>query len=203
VPAGEGARVAAKIDDIPVYRPRPAMAVVRHKVRKGETLETIAKKYRTDTQSIMLANNMRRPAPIAVGATLRVPRECPPERPAAPQAAKGVASKHEPVEHVVRQGDSLFNIAKRYGTTTEEIQRLNKLSGTGLSVGQVLKIVPAPLPAKTEPPKPGRSVYAVRSGDTVYSIAKKHKMTVERLLSLNRLNSKSKLQAGQKIIVEN
>jgi membrane-bound lytic murein transglycosylase D len=179
------------------------MTVVSHKVRKGETLEAIAKKYRTDTKSILLANNMRRPAPVAVGTTLRVPLECPPERPAAPQTAKGSAPKREPIEHVVRQGDSLFNIAKRYGTTTEDIQRLNNLSGTGLSVGQVLKLVPAPPPAKTEPPKLSQNVYAVRTGDTVFSIAKKHNMTVERLLALNRLNSKSTLQPGQKIAVEN
>jgi len=203
VPVGESAPVAAKVDDIPVYRLRPAMTVVSHKVRKGETLEAIAKKYRTDTKSILLANNMRRPAPVAVGTTLRVPLECPPERPAAPQTAKGSAPKREPVEHVVRQGDSLFNIAKRYGTTTEDIQRLNNLSGTGLSVGQVLKLVPAPPPAKTEPPKLSQNVYAVRTGDTVFSIAKKHNMTVERLLALNRLNSKSTLQPGQKIAVEN
>jgi membrane-bound lytic murein transglycosylase D len=203
VPVGEGLLVAAKVDDIPVYRPRSAIAVVRHKVRKGETLETIAKKYRTDTKSIMLANNLRRPSPIAVGTTVRVPLECPPERPAAPQTAKSSSPRREPIEHVVRQGDSLFNIAKRYGTTTEDIQRLNKLSTTGLSVGQVLQIVPAPPPAKTEPTKPGQNVYAVRSGDTVFSIAKKHNMTVERLLALNRLNSQSKLQPGQKIVVEN
>jgi membrane-bound lytic murein transglycosylase D len=203
VPVGESAPVAAKVDDIPVYRLRPAMTVVSHKVRKGETLETIAKKYRTDTKSILLANNMRRPAPVAVGTTLRVPLECPPERPAALQTAKGSAPKREPIEHVVRQGDSLFNIAKRYGTTTEDIQRLNNLSGTGLSVGQVLKLVPAPPPAKTEPPKLSQNVYAVRTGDTVFSIAKKHNMTVERLLALNRLNSKSTLQPGQKIAVEN
>jgi membrane-bound lytic murein transglycosylase D len=203
VPVGESAPVAAKVDDIPVYRLRPAMTVVSHKVRKGETLETIAKKYRTDTKSILLANNMRRPAPVSVGTTLRVPLECPPERPAALQTAKSSAPKREPIEHVVRQGDSLFNIAKRYGTTTEDIQRLNNLSGTGLSVGQVLKLVPAPPPAKTEPPKLSQNVYAVRTGDTVFSIAKKHNMTVERLLALNRLNSKSTLQPGQKIAVEN
>jgi membrane-bound lytic murein transglycosylase D len=203
VPAGDGPLVAAKIDEIPLYRPRSAMAVVPHKVRKGETLETIAKKYRTDAKRIMLANNLRRPAPIAVGTTLRVPLDCPPERPAALQTAKSASPRREPIEHVVRQGDSLFNIAKRYGTTTEDIQRLNQLSTTGLSVGQVLKIVPAPPPAKTEPPQPSQNVYAVRSGDTVYSIAKKHNMTVERLLALNRLNSQSKLQPGQKIVVEN
>ncbi len=203
LPPGEGALVAEKSDEIPLYRPRPAITVVSHKVRKGETLETIAKKYRTDTKTIMLANDMRRPAPVPVGTSLRVPLDCPPERPAAPATARDPAPKREPTEHLVRQGDSLFNIARRYGTTTEEIQRLNKISGTALSVGQVLKIVPAPPPAKAEPPRPSRNVYAVRAGDTVFSIAQKHKMTVERLLALNQLNSKSKLKPGQKLTVEN
>jgi membrane-bound lytic murein transglycosylase D len=94
--------------------------------------------------------------------------------------------RRETVDHVVRQGDSLFNIAKRYGTTTEDIQRLNNLSGTGLTVGQVLKIVPAASSAKTAAPKPSQEVYLVRPGDTLYSIAKKHNITIERLLALNQ-----------------
>jgi membrane-bound lytic murein transglycosylase D len=207
VPAGEAALAAAKTDDIPVYRPQPAVmpavTVVTHKVRKGETLETIAKHYQTTAKNIMVANNLRRPAPVAVGASLRVPLACPPEHPAAPQTAKNPPPKREPVEHVVRQGDSLFNIAKHYGATTEDIQRLNKMSTASLSVGQVLKIAPTPPPSKPEPPKPARSVYAVRSGDTVHSIAKKHKMPLDRLLALNRLTPQAKLQAGQKLIIEN
>jgi membrane-bound lytic murein transglycosylase D len=205
VPVGEGALVEAKIDDVPVYRPQPAITVVSHKVRKGETLATIATKYQTDTKSLMLANNLRQPAPVAVGAILRIPFECPPERPAAPQTAKNPPPppKREPVEHVVRQGDSLFNIAKRYGTTTEDILRLNKMRTTSLSVGQALKITPPPAPSKPEPPKPTRSTYAVRNGDTIQSIAKRHKMPLDRLLALNRLTPKSKLQAGQQLIIEN
>ena len=202
VPAGESAVVAAKLDEIPIYRMRPGIAVVRHKVQKGETLQTIAKKYGTDTKSIMLANNMRRTAAVASGTTLRVPLECPPERPPAAAGAKPSPFKAETVDHVVRQGDSLFNIAKRYGTTTEDIQRLNKLSGTGLAVGQVLKIVPAAAPAKAAGPKSSQDVYVVRPGDTLYSIAKRHNMTIERLLALNQLASNSKLQPGQKILVE-
>jgi membrane-bound lytic murein transglycosylase D len=202
VPVGESAAVSAKLDGIPTYRMRPGSAVVRHKVRKGETLQSIAKKYGTDSKSIMLANNMRRPAAVTPGIILRVPLECPPERSAAAAGAKPSASKGETVEHVVRQGDSLFNIAKRYGTTTEDIQRRNNLSGTSLTVGQVLKIVPAATPAKAAAPKPSQDIYLVRPGDTLYSIAKKHNMTIERLLALNQLTSGSKLQPGQRIVVE-
>lgn len=202
VPVGESAAVSAKLDEIPTYRMRPGIAVVRHKVRKGETLQTIAKKYGTDTKSIMLANNMRQPAAVAPGITLRVPLECPPELPAAAAGAKPAPFKRETVDHVVRQGDSLFNIAKRYGTTTEDIQRRNNIPATGLTVGQVLKIVPAAAPAKAAAPKPSQEAYHVRPGDTLYSIAKRHNTTIERLLSLNQLASGTRLQPGQRILVE-
>jgi membrane-bound lytic murein transglycosylase D len=201
-PVGEAAVVLAKLDEIPIYRMRPGTAVVRHKVRKGETLQTIAKKYVTDTKSIMLANNMRRPAAVSAGTTLRVPLECPPERPAVAAGARPSPSKGDSVDHVVRQGDSLFNIAKRYGTTTEDIQRLNQLTGTHLTVGQVLKIAPAAAQIKPASPQPSQDVYIVRSGDTLYSIAKQHNTTVERLLALNQLGSPAKLQPGQRILVD-
>ena len=195
----------AKIDEIPAYRPG-RVVVVQHKVRKGDTLETLAKKYRSDVKNIMLANNMRRPEPLTVGKTVRVPlvEVSSDERPAAPQAAKAPAHKPETIEHVVRPGDSLWNIAKRYGTTTQEIERLNRVTASNITLGQVLKIVPgAPPPlAKIEPPKPRPgTTYTVRKGDTLQSIAKSHNTTVERLLALNKIQPHSKLQLGQKIIV--
>lgn len=200
VPPGTADGVLSKIDDIPVYRPG-RVAVVQHKVRKGDTLDTLAKKYRSDVKNIMLANNMRRPEPLTVGKTVRVPLvEVPSdERPAATQAREQAT-----IEHVVRPGDSLYNIAKRYGTTTQEIERLNRLAASNITLGQVLKIAPAAPPpqAKAEPPKPrpGTTV-VVRKGDTLQSIAKSHHTTVERLLALNKINPQSKIQPGQKILV--
>jgi membrane-bound lytic murein transglycosylase D len=205
VPSGEKTQVLAKLDDIPAYQARQAQgaAVVRHKVRKGETLQTISKKYGTDAKSILLANNMRPPAPLAAGTILRVPIECPPERSPTLPEPKVTTAKREAIEHVVRQGDSLYNLAKRYGTTTEEIQRQNRVNASSLAIGQVLKITPAAAPAKSEAPQVKPAVYAVRNGDTVHSIAKRHNMAVDRLLALNQLNAKSKLQPGQRLIVEN
>ena len=205
VPLGEKDRALAKLDDIPLYQARKAQAalVTRHKVRKGETLAGIAKKYGSDAKFILLANNMRRPAPLAAGTVLRVPTECPPDRPAALPEPKAPPAKRDAIEHVVRQGDSLYNLAKRYGTTTEDIQRLNRVTPSSLAIGQVLKIMPAGAAAKYEPPKAKPPVYVVRSGDTVHAIAKRHQMAVDRLLALNQLKPSSKLQPGQKLIVEN
>ena len=208
VPQGEAARVAARVVEIPVYRePPPVVTVVRHKVQKGDTIETLARKYGSDERSILAANNLRRPGPLAVGATLRVPITCPPGRAASPAtAAAKPGAPPKAVEHVVRKGDTLADLAKRYGTTPEEIQKQNKLTGPGLKTGQVLRISPPPAPAppaKPAAPKPKAGVYAVRDGDTVYSIARRHNMAVERLLALNQLDVRSKLQPGQKLAVDN
>ncbi|MEC4113714.1 glucosaminidase domain-containing protein [Myroides pelagicus] len=43
-------------------------------------------------------------------------------------------------KHIVKKGDTLYAIARKYNTTVSDIQRLNKLSGTSLSIGQILKI---------------------------------------------------------------
>jgi membrane-bound lytic murein transglycosylase D len=210
VPPGTADLVLAKIDEIPAYRPA-RVVVVQHKVRKGDTLETLSKKYRSDAKTIMLANNMRRPEPLTVGKTVRVPlvEASSDERPApahAPtQAAKAPAHKPEPIEHVVRPGDSLWNIAKRYGTTTQEIERINRVTAANITLGQVLKIVPGatPLQVKAEPPKPRpAATYTVRKGDTLQSVAKSHNTTVERLLALNKMKPHATIQPGQKILVE-
>lgn len=205
VPAGEKNQLLARLDDIPAYQPpRPQRTVVvRHKVSKGETLEAISKKYGADAKALLLANNMRKPAPLSVGTVLRVPMECAPDRSPASAEPKTPPARREAIEHVVRQGDSLYNLAKRYGTTTEEIQRMNRVTPSSLAIGQVLKIMPTAAPVKNEPPKAKSSVYVVRNGDTLQQVAKRHRMTLDRLLAINQLKSASKLQPGQKLMVEN
>ena len=198
------------------------ITVVRHRVQKGDTIETLARKYGSDEKSILAANSMRRPGPLTVGATLRVPQTCPPERTAsAPAASAKGAAAPKVIEHTVRKGDSLAALAKRYGTPPEEIQKQNQLKSTTLKAGQVLRIAPpAPTtaPVKADPPKaqakaeppvskagaskpkpetatPKTGVYAVRSGDTVYSIARRHNMAVDRLLALNHLDDAQQASA--------
>jgi membrane-bound lytic murein transglycosylase D len=207
VPPGEAGRVAARVAEIPIYRePPPVVTVVRHKVQKGDTIDSLVRKYGSDERSILAANNMRKAGPLAVGTSLRVPVTCPPDRAASPAAAAKSGPPPKVVEHVVRKGDTLADLAKRYGTTAEEIQKQNKLTGPGLKTGQVLRIAPpsaSAAPSKPDSPKAKAGVYAVRDGDTIYSIARRHSMSVERLLALNHLDARSKLQPGQKLVVGN
>jgi membrane-bound lytic murein transglycosylase D len=207
VPVGDAEAVLAKLDDIPAYRPEPAYRArtrsTAHKVRRGETLSGIAQRYRTDVNTIMLANNMRKPRSLRAGQTLRIPAAwCPPANKSRDETVSR-SSGQETRVHEVRRGDSLWNIAKRYGTTVAEIQRLNRIGSTTLSIGQVLKISSPSTPAKSpETPSTQTLRYRVRSGDNPFTIAKRYNMSVERLLSLNNLDPDEPIHPGQLLVVE-
>ena len=141
VPKGKGAVLLSELDDIPVFRP-PVPAYVVHRVRKGECLSLIARRYRTSVRAIMALNGLNSRSYIKVGWRLKIPtrrtyvslRKTSSPAPSSPQV-KGRA-----IEYVVRKGDSLWKIANRFATTTEAIQSLNNLNTTRLHIGQVLLI---------------------------------------------------------------
>lgn len=141
VPKGKGAVLLSELDDIPVYRP-PVPAYVVHRVRKGECLSLIARRYRTSVRAIMALNGLNSRSYIKVGWRLKIPtrrtyaslRKTSSPAPSRPQV-KGRA-----IEYVVRKGDSLWKIANRFATTTDAIQSLNNLNTTRLHIGQVLLI---------------------------------------------------------------
>ena len=88
--------------------------------------------------------------------------------------------------YVVNKGDSLWSIAKKYGTTVEELKKANNLLTNNLGIGTKLII----------PSKMSDSYYVVQKGDNLYSIANKNKITVSELKKLNNLTSDI-LQIGQ------
>jgi len=195
IPPGDSGLLMANIDQIPVSHP-PQRAYVYHRVRNGETLSVIARKYRTSVRSIMQANNLRRSNYIVAGKRLKIP-----QRGYLQSSPRTVQKPRngQAVNHIVRKGDSLFTIAKRYGTTTKKIQDLNHLATTTLQKGQVLKISPA----KSEPPVVnGLATYEVRPGDSPFVIAQRHQMPLDRLLYLNQLYPSSTIYPGQKLYIE-
>jgi len=141
VPKGKGAVLLSKLDDIPVYRP-PVPAYVVHRVRKGECLSLIARRYRTSVRAIMALNGLNSSSYIKVGWRLKIPtrRTYASLRKTSFPAPSRAQIKGKTIEYVVRKGDSLWKIANRFATTTKAIQSLNNLSTTHLHIGQVLLI---------------------------------------------------------------
>lgn len=197
VPPGKGELLLAKADKIPIsYRPRPAY--VKHRVRPGESLSSIAHRYRTSVRSIARANNIYKHNFIVAGKTLKIPQKGRFTYKTKKYTPRPRKDKH-PTDHIVKSGDSLWIIARRYSTTTKEIQTLNKLTKSNLHIGQVLKIPGV----KTEPPpKNSLRTYRVKGGDSPFKIAQRHKMPLEQFLRINRLTPRSKIFPGQKLFVE-
>jgi membrane-bound lytic murein transglycosylase D len=196
VPPGQGEILLSKLEEIPVSTP-PQRAFVYHRVRHGESLSTIAERYRTSVRSIAVANNSRRRNFIVAGQKLKIPQKGMKIYPVtAPHKKEDL---HVATTHVVKSGDSLWIIANRYGTTVKEIQALNGLNSTWLHINQVLKI-PGSEPEAI--PAGGMNTYIVRRGDSPYVIAKRHNISLKKLLELNRLTPRSKIYPGQRLYVQ-
>jgi len=198
VPKGKGAMLLSKLDQIPVWR-LPVPAYVIHRVRKGESLSIIARKYRTSVRGIMALNRLKNRHFIRAGWRLKIPtrrRFASLEKASSPVSALKVKGKT--AEYVVQKGDSLWKIANRFGTTTKAIQSLNRLNNTQLRIGQVL-IIPKALTIlngmKTKP-------YTVIKGDSPYLIAQKHQMNLSQFLRLNHLTPRSTIFPGQVLLVK-
>ena len=132
VPKGLGPQVAQILEKLKPWKP-PHHRYVYHRLRRGETLYHLARRYHTSVLAIMRVNNIANPRRIRAGQKIKIPVGI-------KYVAASKPSKQKIVTYVVRRGDSLWRIARRFGTTTRKIMRINGLTSTRLRVGQVLKI---------------------------------------------------------------
>lgn len=184
IPVDKKNVLLAAIDTIPASSP-PGDTFVYHRVRSGESLSIIAGRYHTTVNNIARANNIYRQNFIKAGQLLKIPLT-------RTWATAQSSSPGKSTQHIVRRGESLWIIARRYGTTVNNIQSLNNLSSTTLNVGQVLKI-----PARHE-----YQTYQVKPGDNPSVIAKNHGMNLFHFLKLNNLTKYSTIFPGQSVFVE-
>lgn len=196
VPVGTTTTLLADIDTVPTST-LPQRGFTWHRVCSGETLSTIARRYRTSVRRIMSANNMRSSNFIRAGNRLKIPQSG--YTPTSQAYTQPTAVPPSGI-HRVRKGDSLWIIAKKYGTTVKAISSLNHLTSSDLYIDQALRIPgykSTPLPDSSE-----QSTYKVKSGDSPFTIAQKYNMPLEQLLRINQLNSNSKIYPGQTLYIE-
>jgi membrane-bound lytic murein transglycosylase D len=223
VPVGKGPVLLAEVDNIPEWEPpapapeppsapaaarvQTAATCVTHKVKKGETLSTIARRYGTSVSAISAQNRLGKKRHIMVGQHLRIPtkieqasvEEKVVPKPTSKQMAIQPTKKSPVTKYVVQKGDSLYKIANKFETTTQEIRSLNRMRNNDLSTGQVLIISGHP----AETAKSKSQSYKVLKGDTPNSIAQKHQMELADLLRLNKLTPRSTIFPGQSLVVQN
>lgn len=104
------------------------------------------------------------------------------------------------VNYTVKRGDTLSELASKYHTTVAYLVSVNKIKDKDLiRVGQVLK-VPSTV---TAPKKPSYLLYTVRSGDTLWDIARKYHTTVYTLAKVNHLEHADLIYPNQKLKIPN
>jgi membrane-bound lytic murein transglycosylase D len=204
VPEGKGEVLLAKVDDIPAYCPPAGVAsssgYIIHKVRKGETIASISRKYRTSQEAIMDANDFKKNEKLVAGLRIKVPAKTRSGQTKGTKAAVTVAAKQEkPVKYVVKKGDSVWQIASQHNTTAKEIQSFNHLKGSNLHAGQVLLMPPSQVAACAVTPTKN---YTVKGGETPFMIAKKHEMELGDFLKINNLTPHSTIFPGQAVLVK-
>lgn len=149
VPTGAKAALEAKLA---IADPSTFSSFIRHTVKPGETLASIAKNFKITRANLADANGLKTTAKLQRGMSLLVPgapaAAVTSARTTAPAAAAPAESKAKatstapakPVTYRVKAGDTLFGIAKQFDVTIEEIKRWNKLSGSALGIGDKLTI---------------------------------------------------------------
>ncbi|WP_020532825.1 LysM peptidoglycan-binding domain-containing protein [Flexithrix dorotheae] len=182
-----------------------------HIVQRGESLYSIAQKYGATPQQILTLNGMQANQPIYVGQKLNVPAGGSTPTSPSPQPSSGGGLK--PTFYTVQRGDSLYSISKKFGTTPQEIIKLNNMPASGaINVGQRLQVGTSTQssgsrPTPTTPsPQPGAQssqddVYIVQRGDSLYSIAQRNGTTPQEILKMNNLAPNATIYLGQMLRV--
>lgn len=117
--------------------------VIYHKVRKGETLSKIAKRYGVSVSNLRAWNNLRKSSYLRIGQRLAVSSKGAKKSSSTAVAASSTKSKSGSSSkyHTVRKGESLWTISQKYkGISAEDIKRENNLKGNAIRPGQRLKI---------------------------------------------------------------
>jgi len=141
--------------------------------------------------SIALLNRLSRNYIIRPGQRLKVPTRGGVSF--ASTTPRTLIKQGEKLVYTVKRGDSLYLLANAFNTSVHNIKAQNNLKSNIIQVGQQLVIQSG----VTE----GTILYTVVRGDTPYNIARKFGMSLNTLLSLNGLSSRSKIYPGQKLLV--
>lgn len=180
-----------------VYEP---LKITRYKVKKGDNLTKIARKFGITVDKLRRTNSLGRRSVLFVGKRLKIVRPGADQR--SISSAKSVTAKasknYRKIKkvHRVARGENLSLIAKRYKVSLSELLKYNNLRmSKKLHVGQKIKLTAG----KTVAKKKSRVVtYRVKAGDNLQKISKRFGTSVHELKAANGLRS-SKINVQQKL----
>jgi membrane-bound lytic murein transglycosylase D len=207
-------------------------ASIKHRIKNGETIYSIAKKYHVSVAGIRSSNRLSAKSKLVPGRRLLIPAAQTEHYAAAGKSnhkkdKKEVASSS--VRYKVKKGETLQMISRRFSVPLDQLKKANNLKKGNIVVGQKLKIPSKRTEADLENDdvkdkntnksaqntkinkqvlsandvdELGTNKYIVTKRDNLHSIAKKNKINVAKLIELNNLSSNEKLVPGQILVVK-
>lgn len=141
-------------------------------VKSGDSLWSISRKFGITVDELKSANNLSSNL-LSVGQNLIIP---------------GKEAQATGDEYVVKKGDTLYSIARKYNTSVDNLKSINNITTDSLAIGQIIKL---PSTSST-----ASDTYIVKKGDSLYSIARTYNTSVDKLKEINNLTSNA-LAIGQ------
>ncbi len=174
-------------------------------VKKGDTLDKIAKKHHMSVAAILILNDMKPQDPLYLNRKLKVYAVGRDNG----KTEASVSTKRGLTVYTVRTGDSVEKVAAKHHMTVSELRKVNGMQQREfLTVNQKLKVYSE----ENNPDKKKRQVarsktqtkqqpvtYVVKKGDTLDKIARKHNTTVATLVKLNKLKANDPLYINRKL----
>lgn len=180
-------------------------------VEKGDTLFSIALKFNVPLSTLIELNNLENPDVIDVGQVIEIPvteefyqiaelvkKQCGcndvvVDAEAAVESEQ-ISNNMTYKRHKVRRGDTVYLLAKEYGTTTGNILAINPqiTDVRNVPIGSIITI---PIPPENA------TIYVVRPGDTLYKIAQANGITVEDIMMYNYIESDYTIYPGQQLVI--
>jgi membrane-bound lytic murein transglycosylase D len=171
-------------------------------IKKGDTIEEIAQKNNVSVEDIKKWNNLTTDK-INAGETLSL---LPNNKKVKDKSIEKITNSAS--SYVVKKGDSIGKIAAKFNVSIKDIQNWNNLTGTKISVGQELVVSGNTVKSDSSKSKNKKTTkvttntHTVKSGESLWIIAKKYSVSVNDLKSVNNLKSE-KVSIGQKIQIPN
>jgi membrane-bound lytic murein transglycosylase D len=185
------------------------MRVTHHVTEPGETLASLAARYGTNVMTLRMLNGLE-DGPLAAGTDLRVPSgstQLPPKVMLAAARVDGPTpalrkKRGKPEVHVVRRGESIWTIARRNNMDPRTLMRLNgKSAKDKIRPGERLVLSGSGGGGTAAAASGGKVTHRVKSGETLYSIARRYGVTIAQLVSWNGLSANRTLRIGQRLTI--